>query len=359
MQLTVFRFASDCAFHFGEHGVGFEKTSITFASDRLYAALFAHNLLTGIMPAWNEHSPDPPFRISSCLPYVGTVVTLPLPMLAPQRSEQTELKPGERKRLKKVRYVSATIFKRLLAGAQLRECVETGVLLQGKAVLIDQADLAAAGKGPFNDHDDSTTLWRQESVPHVAIDRMSNQPNYYEIGQVRFAPGCGLAVLASGNTTGLEHLLHSLGASGIGGRRSKGLGQFCLAKPATLELPDPDTECAVLLSRYWPSAAELRRNVLGTAAPDPAHQAESLSAKVNYSLVDVGGWLFSPGNAAQRRKSVRMLSEGSVVHTPAGLRLGSAVDVRPAYGAAPTEPFPHPVFRFGQALAVGVPKEVQ
>ncbi len=97
----------------------------------------------------------------------------------------------------------------------------------------------------------------------------------------------------------------------------------------------------MLLSRYLPTLQEL--------------QAGVLSAGTAYDLARVGGWLQSndPRVHAQQRRDVHLLLEGSVVRCSEGRPpIGHVVDVRPADGSVP-----HPVWRYGLALGIGVPAQ--
>jgi len=350
MQLTVIQLKPQGAFHFGNHGIGME-TSVEFCpSDSLYAALLWEQIQRDHV-TWEQSAPDiapkPPFQVSSCLPYMGDVPLLPVPLLPPLPHIEQNI--GERKTFKKIRFVSPSIFRALLDGGSLRDFLPSsntrgnGLLLQGGSVLLARADEVAANLSRIERRSDGDIrLWIHDKIPHVTVGRVNNASRYYETGEVRFAAGCGLAVLAKGNQSTIDELmrqLHMLGESGLGGRRSKGLGQFTPVVLTTLELPDPTSERVVLLSRYLPSTSELQAEVLGPMA--------------SYQLVDVGGWLYSPSAPAQRRKPVRLLSEGSVVQ-----RLGKNPPVGAVHNVAPDyAPFPHPVWRYGLALTVGVPGE--
>ena len=345
MRYSVLRLKPQGAFYFGIRGIGLEASATSFASDRLYAALFVENLRTRVFPEWIADPHTLPFRISSCFPYVGTVQLFPRPLLGPLPSQQTEPQPGERKPLKKVQLVSTAVLQHLLAGGNLREYVigAKGRLLQGGSIVIDAAEdgSAAAEKG----------LWKVERVPHVTVDRVTNQPTYYETAQVWFNQDCGLSLLASGDVERLEQLLQLLGDSGIGGRRSKGVGLFAVEKGEPLELPDPGTSHVLLLSSYAPAPAEL---------PAVLHDDQPIAnnLKVSYALEDIGGWSGSlnPAQNAQRRKVIRMINAGSVIRSPGTKMLGHTVDVRPQGGDSA---FAHPVWRHGQALAIGIVRDAR
>lgn len=342
MQLTIIRLQPHGAFHFGRHGIGMESSADHCPSDSLYAALLWEQVQRGGIvwpPSGQDAAPLPPFRLSSGFPYVGDVPLLPLPLLPPPPA--AEQQAGERKLFKKIRFVSPSIFRALLEGRSLRDFLpdREGAIsraLQGGSVLLARADSAPAA-GP--DLADNAPIWSNQNIPHVAVGRVNNASQYYETGDVRFAAGCGLAVLVAGDVAALLPWLQLLGESGLGGRRSKGLGQFTPVVSGTLDLPDPSSQRLVLLSRYLPRPDELAADVLGQAA--------------SYQLVNVGGWLYTPAASAQRRRPVRLLSEGSVVQRGGGgAPLGAICDVAPDYA-----PFPHRVWRHGLALSVGVPGE--
>ena len=100
----------------------------------------------------------------------------------------------------------------------------------------------------------------------------------------------------------------------------------------------------MLLNRYHPQEKEL-----------PDALSDSGTA---YALTPVGGWLRSWDDAAQLRKRLWMLAEGSVFRTIGPGPWGDVVDVRPTYEASGSI-FPHPVWRYGLAFPVGYRKEAQ
>ena len=107
-----------------------------------------------------------------------------------------------------------------------------------------------------------------------------------------------------------------------------------------IHLRDPlHGRIAWLLSRYLPARAEL-----------PACLDHESAA---YRLVRVGGWARSLYGADQRRKQINLLTEGSLVAWPPSPVVGKIEDLRPEYPASDGD-FPHPVWRSGLAVAVGV-----
>lgn len=335
MQLSVFRLQPHGAFHFGVQGIDMESVLETCPSDTLYAALTWHAIQRG--DSWardaSNTAPTPPFCVSSCFPYVNDIQLLPLPLLPPQKDEEQQR--GERKKFKNIRFVSLDVFKHLLHGGSLRVffAADRGAFLQNGKVLVSKPELDRSGWN--TDH----VIWQHEAIPHVSVDRVSNASAYYETAQIRFNGGCGLSVLANGDAATLLPLLQDVGISGLGGRRSKGVGQFEVEQHDSIDLPSNTSERLILLSRYLPTRPELERGVLGNLAA--------------YSLEDVTGWLYAPGTRAQRRQNIWMLAAGSTIQRIDSLK-GDIVDLKPQYANQAGEPI-HPIWRHGLALTVGAP----
>ena len=68
----------------------------------------------------------------------------------------------------------------------------------------------------------------------------------------------------------------------------------------------------------------------------------------SYTVLARGGRVESPAGSGELKKQVHMISEGSVLIAPSGLR-GAAPDVAP-------DGFAHPVFRAGFAVSIPLPE---
>jgi len=343
-------------FHLGREGLDQEISAETFPSDSLFAALIAtviaadSDFAQEFMAQWLDAAVagEPPFRVSSLFPIAGDLPLLPMPRL--RANLGGELRPGMAKRLKRLAYVSPVILERLLSGAPVDrwlpdgETSAEGVMLQDGKVWISRGEvnLLPPAWQRFSDsalHD--VAIWKIERIARVTVDRVTNQGNIFHVGRTAFAEGCGLWMLADVVHMGdlLDDLLHMLTDQGIGGERSAGYGTFSLCALKVPRLPSASGARRVMtLARYNPTPEEWEAGVLGPEA--------------SYELIDVGGWLASPGVAAQRRKRVRMIEAGSVLAAPVPV-VGRVVDVRPEYDQ-PGAP-PHPVWRSGIALPIGVP----
>lgn len=367
--VRYYHLAFRSAVHIGERGIEQEETLHTVPSDTLYAALVSASASAGPPPeAWEGAFSNPieaSFLLGSAFPYAGGVRFYPLPMV-----DLAALGIGREdpKRLKGIAFVSEGIWRRILRGEPLArlfprdEGESEGVFLQRGALWLSREEVTAlpgairAVVGPAGGqhgrpmgalrHLEIYQTWR---APRVTVDRLQRGSAIFYTGRASFAPGCGLwfpvvwrrpeALAGEGVTwrAAFERALMLLADVGLGGDRAAGLGAFSWRIAGEEEWPDPPLGAPMaLLSRYHPRSEEIPAAITGEA--------------VRYRLGIVAGYLYSPGQSAQRRRSLRFLAEGSVL-TALAQPMGDVVDVRPKVGD-----FPHPVWRYG--LALGAPLEV-
>ena len=100
-----------------------------------------------------------------------------------------------------------------------------------------------------------------------------------------------------------------------------------------------------------PDAGDGKWITLGRCLPAADEVPAVLQGNVAYALEEVGGWLYSPGIKAERRRTINMIAEGSVLSGIGKTFYGSIADVQPDYNG--TQPVGHPVWRNGYAAAVG------
>jgi len=309
--------------HFGEAGIGQERTNATVRSDTLYSAIWSIWARYGLLPAIGEllgrfWGPDVPFRLSSAFLYDRETYYLPRPSLPPP--------PGleqEGKLVKKTRNLPLPLFVAWVTGAR-----------------IDPVALKEA-RGRYGQ------LYHVNLRPRVQLDRETQRSELYQVAQVTFREGAGLwflvALADDSLLLPLQHALELLGQDGLGGRRSGGYGAFA---PSWVE----------------PASDRLWKSLLGSAEADspccllslcnPApDELPALLDGARYELVDRQGWAASGNKLQAPRKPVRMLAEGSVLgHQPHG----RVVDVTPPGFA---EMAGHSIYRSGLALAVPVRRE--
>lgn len=334
------------AFHFGERGVGVEETAELLHSDTLFAAMVSAWRLLGAetvepyglaaLRPFVER--QPPFRISSALPFAGPVQLFPRPFVP----------LGVEKGLKDVRYLSAATLGLVAQGARLSEERADRELIHGGEAWVlpeEREQIAAAllaGEPDPRRRERFRALWQRDPArmqlwwagesltPRVTVDRLSAQANLFHVGRLRFAHGCGLAFWATfadeAYAAQVEAALDLLQHEGLGGRRSAGHGQFdWRVEDASLPAAEAPTH-HLTLSLYTPHEAE-----------------RGLLERARYRRIMRRGWIASPDGRNLRRRGVWMLREGSLLDAPPD---GAIHDVRPEIG------FPHPVWRSGYALSL-------
>jgi CRISPR-associated protein Csm4 len=390
-HLTVYRLSFQSGLHVGTRGVNLEESRTHIPSDTLFAALVDVVRRMGGEPddfvalfprlevasadasssSYVSQTGEPPFLLTSTFPFAGAVHFFPMPV-ALQRFFQEETLKSRRKELRRIRFVSKDLFLRMLKGERLDDWLfpedeeeepTAGVALQGGAFWLT---LEECGLIPGTLRKDRGTdrrvplralrhrqVFAMAQVPRVTIDRITSSSGIFHAGRVHFASGCGLwfgvdwrrpqATVGESGLTYQETLsgaMAMLVEEGIGGERSVGYGTFTYEEeqaPLILEDPSPGG-LALLLSRYHPRQSELPGALTGGGTA--------------YDLAPVGGWLRSWDGAAERRKRLWLVAEGSIVRSDESAVLGEIVDVRPTHGGADAM-FPHPVWRYGLAFPVG------
>lgn len=332
-------------FHLGRHGMDEERSSGIFSSDSLFSAFCSVFVMAEGEKAFKEFiqpmlGQAPLFSLSSAFPYAGDIRFFPTPQNAFHlRQAEAEEQPRV-KDLKKIEYLSQGTLKQFLQGDRsLVNLVKNGSRLPG-GFLVLKDELSSMPNQVANGE---TPVFETGETSRALIDRVTNQSNLFFTGKVRFAQDCGLWFGVQWKDASVfvqekvAQIISYLSEQGIGGSRSSGYGQVDILSSGSLTYPDTVGHKWLLLSRYIPRESEMAM----------FHHPESF-----YNLEEVGGWLQSPGNAAERRKTVVMVKEGSVFGPMDAPPQGQVVDVQPVYEDG-HKPIGHPVYRSGLAFGVG------
>jgi CRISPR-associated protein Csm4 len=331
--------------HFGEVGIGLEKTSDRIRSDSLfsawvssYARLFQKQGIEELLQLFpTEKQPQliPPFRISSTFIHrqVGkdTIYYLPRPLKFPINYPDEDIEFF--KTYKKLNYLPLNIWERWYQGTGFDQNADANELIT----------YTKKGKSDGDLHKSGTFNYKEASkfhqLPKIAIDRNTRATNIYHTGFVQFAweeNPAGLYFLLQLSPEGeklsqkLQAALHLLGEEGIGGERSSGAGRFTVN---WLNLPENWQKIVnfsagnhhTLMSLFWED--EISSDIIKNSS---------------YELQERGGWI---AESQLRRQMVRMFSEGSVFPTPPQ---GKLVDVTPA------EFTKHRIYRSGISLSLPI-----
>ena len=187
-------------FHFGLRGLEQEESAPHCPSDTLFAALVAtladlaggEGVDTFVAPFERG---QPPFLLTSVFPRAGDLPLLPFP----QVKVDLQPGPGQRKLLKRMRYVSPAICRRLLGGQAMDGYLDRkdqkATFLQGGRVWLT-ADEIDALPTDWQDSEPGELrekrVWASKPIDRVTVDRVSSASAIYRIGRTAYAPGCGL-----------------------------------------------------------------------------------------------------------------------------------------------------------------------
>lgn len=287
-------------------GGALDTGAFTVRSDTLFSALCHEAARAGQLEALYQAAAQERLLLSDMLPFTGDTLWLPRPMLPRQGARSGRYDPSAAKALKRLSMLPLDGFQAYLDG-------------------LTAEDLASARFHPFFGQAHSAVragiLGNEQTLP-------------YRVGQFRFAGGAGLyTVVKADDPRPVTRLMHSLGLSGLGGKRTSGLGRF---EVETMPCP------GALLTALDDGEAPWQM-LLSTALPDDDALAQAMDGAY-YRLVRRGGFVasssFSGGDV--KKRTLYMFERGSAFRRRFSGRVHTV-----AQGS-------HPVWRLGTGLFMGV-----
>lgn len=327
MFFRYFKLKFKTPIHFGADipSLGLEKAEMACHADTFFSALYMETLNRyGEEKALSlyEEARAGKLFISDLMPYKGDVLYIPRPLL-PEAKGVSDIK--NRKKIKKIKYIPAGGLKDYL------------LYIKGEKAGLPEDEIWQPFFGSF------------DLRVRVALN-YQEKPQPYYVGTFTFAPLAGLYfILGTDKEEKFDfytEIINSLGYSGIGGKRTSGLGLFELEDdPYELEeeycLNEHDAALAVLLKK------EKADFYLALSVIYPLKdEIENLDMeKACYRLVRREGFVQSVNynDFFVKRKPLVMFDSGSVF--PKRL-IGDIPDV--------SLDGRHPVYRYGKSLMLGV-----
>jgi len=345
MQYSIIKLKPESPFHIGEKGVGLEETSNIIHSDTLFSAicnafrlLYGNEELKEMLELFKVN--DPPFLLSSAFLYSDDVLVFPLPLcinwkryvdnelidgLNTGREEKEKIDKFDLlKKMKKVKFISKRIFDDVIKDeTKIKEYINDKNIKQG--ILFSENELEKLKVDIF---------YKKTETPRVTLDRRSHASNIYYFGEVLFSEKCGLYFLIDFKCneelkSKIKASIRLLGDEGVGGDRTSGKGLFKPIFENNLKLETTNTNTFLTLSLTYPLNSELKPIKEGF-----------------YELIMRRGWIYSLNQTNLRKKTIMMLTEGSVFR---GTVVGKIVDVTPDIMRNRES---HPVYRYGYSFLV-------
>jgi len=321
-RLKIIKMCNLSPIHIGTGREDYDTSAGELHSDTLSAALVAMGVQTGILD--NVETFMSSFRISSAFPFWRDTYFLPKPLGRLNVVIDNLQEHEYRKRLKKVKYVEASLWQQLANGKTLHIGSEQ---VSGQFLMSEGVDLGEISKSYVSER--------------VAVSRSGEtdaSPFFFDWHY--YDNNAGLYCLLDADDTLMDcivKLFEVLGENGIGTDKSVGGGKFDVEQ-SYLEITDaPDANATMLLSLYIPTEQEFEFLFDGTP---------------RYTLLQRGG--FMAGSSVEklkhlRKKTIYAFGVGSTFQTTKNSS-GKVADLAPEWN----DPEMHPVYRSGKALTVKI-----
>lgn len=274
--------------HLGDARDDYGVSLKSIASDTMYAALIS------CLAKLGEEIPtdgDLGCTISSLFPFYqkdkedeNAVLFFPKPLK--QTLPPSKKAVEERKKIKKVAWLDASYFTKILRGEQLFDEQTIG----GNAI-----------QGEFmTDAPIDKDFISSQVSPRVTVSRdFSEDAKPFYMDRVAFKGYSGLFFIADGDVSLLEKALNLLQHEGIGTDRNVGNGYFEYSKDS-IEIDMPDAaDFAMSLSSFVPESKEQLQAMLD-------------SDNVAYDFQRRGGWITTPPNNTLRKNVIYAFTVASV-----------------------------------------------
>ena len=302
MQYSIYKLEFQTGVHFGTGMLN--ESAYTFQADQLFSALYIEALKMNCEKELFDCVQSGKLLFSDAFPYLGQQYMIPKPMLyvEPKVKGISE----QKKKYKKIQFIPVE---------QLEDFLDGTMDLDGEIF---------KGYGTY----------MQQSMVNV---RNNEETLPYRVGTFYFSENCGLYIIVAyeseSEKTLAENLLEGLSYTGIGGKKSVGLGKFNLLRGKMSKCMQEhlrrDSNKKILLSVALPRDEELECALNGAS----------------YQLSKRSGFVASSDYADEwrKKKELFVFVSGSCFEQ---LFEGDVYDV--------SDGGSHPVYRYAKSLFMGV-----
>ncbi|MDO5410700.1 MAG: type III-A CRISPR-associated RAMP protein Csm4 [Lachnospiraceae bacterium] len=302
MKYAIYKFDFSAGVHFGTGMLN--DTVYTFQADMLFSALYIEALKLGKADQFYEWTYSGKLLFSDSFPFVGDTYMLPKPMLYVETVNRGDSE--EKKYYKNLKFLPVEQMEDFL-------------------------------KGKLNRHEDLMKEFGRFQYQTMAIVRQSEETTPFFVGTYYYSSGNGVYIIVRYEDEVqkqlMEELLEALSYTGIGGKKSSGLGKFTLMPGRQIET----------LCEYLQKKSE-RYMLLSVALPRD-NELENALDGASYLLSKRSGFITSDHYAEEFRKKrdLYVFSAGSCFKNTFE---GDIYDV--SKGGR------HSVFRYARSLFMGV-----
>lgn len=279
-----------------------ESNSIEIPSDIIFSAIINEaskaneKILQDILDSFKEKK----IILSDAFPFIDAEYLLPKPLISFTKNDGDS---SEKKLYKKIDHIPISVFNEYVRG----------------------------------NSDPREILNKTENLGLIQIDtkiqkRIEGDNEIYNLSYFRFNKNNGLYFILGFEDERLEkllhHLIYSIGITGIGGKKTSGLGKFEIIEE---ELPNN------ILNKINSEKA----NMLLTSSMAREDELEKIDEDSNYALIRRGGFIYSEDkigrkNNVKRKRTMHFFKSGSIFNKKFE---GDIFRV--------DDGFVHPVYRYG------------
>jgi CRISPR-associated protein Csm4 len=324
MKYCLYKLKFKTGLHIGDHSgrMALASSEMSIQADTFFSALCHEALQNGgkaLLDKLKEDVKEGKLLFSDGLPYQGSEYYLPKPVLGINtKREQTD--STQKKKFKALKYVPASRFADYLSGLK--------------------------GESSFDPESVQTSFGSQSTYTKAAIKGMEETRPYY-VGVFQFFQDCGLFILLAYQEEAqrelFSQLLASLSYTGIGGKRTSGLGKFEVFAEEIEDTKAENPSRQALARMLAEDTAPYQMN-LSVALPRE-EELEPVLEKAFYTLIRRGGFVQSQtySDTPLKKKVQYFFAAGSCFRKRF---TGDVYDV--AYVGH------HPVYRYAKPLFLGV-----
>jgi CRISPR type III-A-associated RAMP protein Csm4 len=356
MKIVKLMPSNHAKFHIGD---SYRQLKDYFSSDQLFSTIINNvSLLYGEHTAKETIAYFDNDKISISSVFYGLafchkeeeknkeIYFLPKPYWLIKDENTKEIDLNERKKIKKVQFISFKAYVNLLKSWNEDKKCFTYNLLHLPVI----GNKFAIAKEELNDLDIETNelnevkIVDKYSMPKVSVNRLYGDSNAFyfdDISEIKYTKLRNCIVkpfmyfIYDGEISKeIKAAINMIQDEGIGGKRSRGLGLF-----KNVDFDESQDGWKEELNQYINHSGKYHINI-SSVFPKPEETKEILS----YRLESRSGFIFSDGGQGHRKKSVRIIKEGSMFE---GKIQGMIKDITPKGFDK------HRVWIYGKALLIG------
>lgn len=336
MSHKIYKLRFPSGIHIGSaNGLSLESTSLSMRSDTFYSALYTEYMRLYNDEEFIQITQKGRFLISDLFPFKDDKLYIPKPFFVFNEQNQNVDMSEYKKKLKAINYIPVNQLKEYIDFLKKGENFPQIDNDFGIKQLDTKNQVSRIGDDNLLYNIETFRFYNKIEQKNEKEDNKENESGLYFI-----------AILDENFIERFELVLESLSLTGIGGKKSSGIGKFDICSKENNENLIGYKDIEELLVENSSAENHYKKYlVLSSYLPEDS-EIKKLKEKGNgYKLIKRSGFVNSPSysDQPQKRKQVYMLSSGSVLNFKPE---GEIVDLN-LHGN-------HRIYRMGKPIVMGV-----